>query len=92
MYLGKKKDKKPWWLPDYYVIPPKKLPGEVNNYNLGRFSVMVCPKCDMAWEYGIIGKRRVPIYYEDFPKYNLEVKTCQDCKTIENKKRSKHEK
>ena len=79
MYLGKKKDKKPWWLPDYYVIPPKKQAGEVNNYNLGRFSVMVCHKCDKAWEYGIIGKRRVPVYYDDFPTYKLKEIRCPRC-------------
>ena len=79
MYLGKKKKKKIWWLPDYYFNPSDRQPGEGNNYNYGVFSVFKCPKCDLAWEYGLIGKKRVPIHYNNFPTYGLKNKLCPMC-------------
>jgi len=79
LYLGKKKEKKPWWLPNYYFTPQEKQPGEVNNYKYGVFSVSRCPECEHAWEYGVVGKRRVPIYHEDFPTYKLKEKICPQC-------------
>ena len=79
MFLGKKKKKKPWWLPDYYFTPQDKRPGEVNNYKYGDFSVYRCPECEQAWEFGLIGKKRVPIYHDEFPKYKLQKITCPDC-------------
>ena len=77
--MGKKKKKKTWWLPDYYFNPPEKRPGEINNYSYGEFSVMMCPECEMAWEYGLVGKKRVPIYYNDFPTFKLKEHTCPNC-------------
>ena len=79
MYLGKKKKKNIWWLPDYYFTPPARQPGEVNNYNFGDFSVTMCPKCEMAWEYGLVGKKRIPIYYDDFPTFKLKDTICPRC-------------
>jgi len=77
--LGKKDKKKIWWLPNYYFNPPDKLPGEVNNYSFGDFSVTLCPECDTAWEYGLIGKKRIPVYYDDFPTYKLKPLLCPKC-------------
>ena len=79
MYLGKKKKKRIWWLPDYYFNPPEKQPGEVNNYNYGDFSVEYCPKCKKSWEYGAVGKKRIPVYYDDFPILNLKKTKCPNC-------------
>jgi hypothetical protein len=78
--LGKKKKKRIWWLPDYYFNPPDKQPGEVNNYAYGDFSVTMCPSCRKAWELGLVGKKRIPVYYEDFPTLNLKEETCPGCK------------
>ena len=41
---------------------------------------MMCPECMCVWEYGLIGKRRSPIYYDDFPTYKLEESKCPRCK------------
>ncbi len=80
MAKKKKKKKKIWWVPDYYFTPPAKLPGEVNNYNYGVFPVMKCPECNLAWEYGLIGKKRTPIHYNDFPLRSLKETICPGCK------------
>ena len=80
MYLGKKKKKRTWWLPNYYFNPPEKQPGEVNNYSYGDFSVTMCPRCEKAWERGLVGKKRVPVYYDDFPTWKLKEETCPSCK------------
>ena len=80
MNLGKKGKKKIWWLPNYYFTPPERLPGEVNNYNYGEFSVAACPECSLAWEIGLIGKKRIPVYYDDFPRYKLKESLCPKCK------------
>jgi len=77
--LGKRKKKKTWWLPDYYFTPKEKQPGEVNNYKYGVFSVSKCPECGQAWEYGMVGKKRVSVYYQEFPKYKLKHKLCPEC-------------
>lgn len=79
MYLGKKKKNKIWWLPGYYFNPPEKRPGELNNYSFGNFSVTMCPGCKTAWEYGLVGKRRTPVYYTDFPIYKLKEVKCPKC-------------
>jgi len=79
LYLGKKKKKKIWWLPSYHFTPQEKQPGEVNNYKYGDFSVTMCTKCEKAWEYGLVGKKRVPIYYDDFPTFKLKDKDCPAC-------------
>ena len=79
MNLGKKDEKRIWWIPNYYFSPPEKTPGEVNNYSYGDFSVAMCPECETAWEYGLIGKKRVPVYYDDFPIYKLKVVECPKC-------------
>ena len=78
--MGKKKKKRIWWLPDYYFNPPEKQPGEVNNYSYGDFSVMLCPACKKAWELGLVGKKRIPVYYDDFPTWKLKEETCPSCK------------
>jgi len=78
--LGKKDKKRIWWIPNYYFSPPDKTPGEVNNYSYGDFSVAMCPECETAWEYGLIGKKRVPVYYDDFPIYKLKEVECPKCK------------
>jgi len=78
--LGKKDKKRIWWIPNYYFSPPDKTPGEVNNYSYGDFSVAMCPECETAWEYGLIGKKRVPVYYDDFPKWKLKETECPSCK------------
>jgi hypothetical protein len=78
--LGKKGEKRIWWIPNYYFSPPDKIPGEVNNYSYGNFSVAMCPECETAWEYGLIGKKRVPVYYDDFPIYKLKEVKCPKCK------------
>jgi len=78
--LGKKDKKRIWWIPNYYFSPPDKTPGEVNNYSYGDFSVAMCPECETAWEYGLIGKKRVPVYYDDFPIYKLKAVECPKCK------------
>ena len=80
MNLGKKGEKRIWWIPNYYFSPPDKTPGEVNNYNYGDFSVAMCPECKTAWEYGLIGKKRVPVYYNEFPTYKLKEVKCPKCK------------
>ena len=80
MNLGKKDKKRIWWIPNYYFSPPDKTPGEVNNYSYGDFSVEMCPECETAWEYGLIGKKRVPVYYDDFPIYKLKAVECPKCK------------
>jgi len=80
LYLGKKKKKRTWWLPDYYFNPPAKQPGEVNNYSYGEFSVTMCPECEKAWELGLVGKKRIPVYYDDFPTWKLKEETCPSCK------------
>ena len=80
MNLGKKDKKRIWWIPNYYFSPPDKIPGEVNNYSYGDFSVAMCPECETAWEYGLIGKKRVPVYYTDFPAYKLKEVKCPKCK------------
>ena len=80
MNLGKKDKKRIWWIPNYYFSPPDKTPGEVNNYSYGDFSVAMCPECETAWEYGLIGKKRVPVYYDDFPIYKLKAVECPKCK------------
>ena len=80
MNLGKKGEKRIWWIPNYYFSPPDKIPGEVNNYSYGDFSVAMCPECETAWEYGLIGKKRVPVYYDDFPIYKLKEVECPKCK------------
>ena len=80
MNLGKKDKKRIWWIPNYYFSPPDKIPGEVNNYSYGDFSVAMCPECETAWEYGLIGKKRVPVYYDDFPIYKLKAVECPKCK------------
>ena len=85
MDLGKKEKKKPWWLPNYYFNPPERRPGEGNNYSFGDFPVRVCPECDMAWEYGLVGKKRIPVYYDDFPIYKLKENTCPKCKDKQKK-------
>ena len=85
MYLEKKNKKRTWWLPSYYFNPPEKRAGEVNNYSYGDFSVTKCPKCEMAWEYGLVGKTRIPIYYDDFPIYRLKEIKCPNCKDKHNK-------
>ena len=77
--MGKKKKKNIWWLPDYYFTPPARQPGEGNNYSFGVFPVMVCPKCEIAWEYGLVGKKRIPIYYDDFPTFKLKDIICPRC-------------
>ena len=77
--MGKKNKKRIWWLPDYYFNPPEKQPGEVNNYSYGDFSVTMCPKCEKAWERGLVGKKRVPVYYDDFPVWKLKEKNCPNC-------------
>jgi len=79
LYLGKKKKKRIWWLPEYYFNPPEKQPGEVNNYTYGDFSVTMCPACKKAWELGLVGKKRIPVYYDDFPTLNLKEETCPSC-------------
>ena len=79
MNLGKKGKKKTWWLPNYYFNPPAKKAGEVNNSSYGRFSVMICPECNYAWEIGLIGKKRCAVYYDDFPSYKLEKVQCPNC-------------
>ena len=79
MNLSKKDKKKIWWLPNYYFNPPGKKSGEVNNYSYGDFSVSACPECGTAWERGLIGKKRIPVYYDDFPTYKLKQKTCPRC-------------
>ena len=79
MNLGKKGEKRTWWIPNYYFSPPDKAPGEVNNYSYGDFSVAMCPECETAWEYGLIGKKRVPVYYDDFPTYKLKEVKCPRC-------------
>lgn len=79
MNLSKKDKKKIWWLPNYYFNPPEKKSGEVNNYSYGDFSVSACPECGTAWERGLIGKKRIPVYYDDFPTYKLKQKTCPRC-------------
>ena len=78
--MGKKKKKRTWWLPNYHFNPPAKRPGEVNNYNYGDFSVRMCPRCEKAWEFGLVGKKRVPVYYDDFPKWKLKEAYCPGCK------------
>ena len=80
MNLGKKGEKRIWWIPNYYFSPPEKIPGEVNNYSYGDFSVAMCPECETAWEYGLIGKKRVPVYYDDFPIFKLKEVKCPKCK------------
>ena len=80
MNLGKKGEKRIWWIPNYYFSPPDKTPGEVNNYSYGDFSVAMCPECETAWEYGLIGKKRVPVYYDDFPIFKLKEVKCPKCK------------
>ena len=80
MNLGKKGEKRIWWIPNYYFSPPDKIPGEVNNYSYGDFSVAMCPECETAWEYGLIGKKRVPVYYDDFPIFKLKEVKCPKCK------------
>ena len=80
MNLGKKGEKRIWWIPNYYFSPPDKIPGEVNNYSYGNFSVAMCPECETAWEYGLIGKKRVPVYYNEFPTYKLKEVKCPKCK------------
>ena len=80
MNLGKKGEKRIWWIPNYYFSPPDKIPGEVNNYSYGEFSVAMCPECETAWEYGLIGKKRVPVYYDDFPIFKLKEVKCPKCK------------
>ncbi len=80
MNLGKKGKKKIWWLPSYYFNPPGKIPSEVNNYSYGEFSVVLCPSCNTAWERGLVGKKRIPVYYDDFPTYRLKQKKCPRCK------------
>ena len=79
MNLSKKDKKKIWWLPNYYFNPPEKKSGEVNNYSYGDFSVSACPECGTAWERGLVGKKRIPVYYDDFPTYKLKQKTCPRC-------------
>ena len=79
MNLGKKDKKRTWWIPNYYFNPPDKTPGEVNNYSYGDFPVSMCPECETAWEYGLIGKKRVPVYYDDFPTYKLKEVECPKC-------------
>ena len=79
MNLGKNGKKRIWWIPNYYFSPPDKIPGEVNNYSYGDFSVAMCPECETAWEYGLIGKKRVPVYYDDFPTYKLKETKCPRC-------------
>ena len=85
MNLGKKGKKRTWWLPNYYFSPPDKTAGEVNNYSFGKFPVTVCPKCETAWEYGLVGKKRIPVYYDDFPIFKLKKIECPKCKD-KNKK------
>jgi hypothetical protein len=84
VYLKNNKKKKIWWLPNYYFTPSDKQPGEVNNYKYGEFSVAKCPECDGAWEYGVIGKKRIPIYHNEFPTYKLKNKVCPNCKNKES--------
>jgi hypothetical protein len=79
--------KKPWWIADYYIKPPDKYLGEINNYNYGAFSVTLCPDCKMPWEYDTVGKKRIPVYYNDFPSYKLEENTCPQCTAGNNIKR-----
>ena len=79
MNLGKKDKKRTWWIPNYYFTPRDKTPGEGNNYSYGDFPVSMCPKCGTAWEYGLIGKKRVPVYYDDFPTYKLKEIRCPRC-------------
>ena len=79
MNLGKKDKKRTWWIPNYYFNPPEKTPGEVNNYSYGDFPVSMCPECEIAWEYGLIGKKRVPVYYDDFPTFKLKEAKCPRC-------------
>ena len=79
MNLGKNNKKRIWWLPNYYFNPPEKKAGEVNNYSYGDFPVMMCPKCDTAWEYGRVGKKRAPVYYDEFPTYKLKELKCPKC-------------
>jgi len=76
----KKKNKNIWWIPSYHFSPQEKTPGEVNNYSYGNFSVLLCPVCDFVWEYGLVGKKRTPIYYDDFPRYKLKEVKCPSCK------------
>ena len=85
MNLGKKGKKRTWGLPNYYFNPPDKTAGEVNNYSFGKFPVTVCPKCETAWEYGLVGKKRIPVYYDDFPIFKLKKIECPKCKD-KNKK------
>ena len=80
MNLAKKRKKITWWLPDYYYNPPDKRPGEVNHYNYRSFPVNMCPKCGTAWELGLVGKKRLPIYYDDFPTFKLKEVECSKCK------------
>ena len=79
MNLGKKGKKRTWWLPSYYFNPPEKKAGEVNNYSFGKFPVTVCPRCETAWEYGLVGKKRIPVYYDDFPIFKLKQAKCPNC-------------
>ena len=79
MNLGKEKKKKAWWLPDYYFKTRNKIAGEINNSSYGDFSVMICPECNNAWEFGFIGKKRSPVYYDDFPTYKLKKNKCPKC-------------
>ena len=39
----------------------------------------------MAWEYGLVGKKRIPVYYDDFPIYKLKENTCPRCKDKQKK-------
>ena len=85
--MGKKKKKRTWWLPEYYFNPPDKQPGEVNNYSYGDFSVTMCSGCKKAWELGLVGKKRIPVYYDDFPAWKLKEDTCPSC--MDNNKQTK---
>ena len=83
MYLKKKKKKKIWWLPDYYFNPKVQKPGEIDSYKSGDFPVYHCPKCNKAWEYGLVGKKRIPVYYDEFPTYKLKHNACPNCEVID---------
>ena len=81
--LKNKKEKNIWWIPSYYFSLQEKTPGEVNNYSYGNFSVALCSKCNFAWELSLVGKKRIPVYYDNFPRYKLKKVKCPSCKEKE---------
>ena len=66
-----------WYLNSHPV--PKKSQSQVNNRV---FALYVCKECDHTWEISTSGSI---IRYKHLPKYGKQPKTCNHCKSGNNK-------